>query len=178
MRCWPARVADAVLDSSEHVQNDGSMSVTTRFRASDLSRDSAKVFRSAEHGPVEVTRRDGESLVLTRKSEYDEHFLALGVAADLVAASLSPGDSPLERRLESLFPWLHFLGDADRESFATDIIDSARRCAAVRDFTPFLVDLAEWRATAVAVAAGYTAPRDLDWIDEHRMVPDPRSETD
>ena len=130
---------------------------------------------------MEVTRRDGESLVLTRKSEYDEHFLALGVAADLVAASLSPGDSPssgVSSRcsrgcISSAMP----IGRALRRTSST-VRGGARRCAAVRDFTPFLVDLAEWRATAVAVAAGYTAPRDLDWIDEHRMVPDPRSETD
>lgn len=151
------------------------MSVMSSFRASDLSRDSANVFRSADQGPVEVTRRDGEPLVLTRKSEYDEHFTALGIAADLIAASLAPGDSPLERRLEALFPWLHFIGDTDRAVFATDIIDSARRCAAVHNFTPFLVDLSEWRATAAALAAGVTAPEDLDWLDEPRAVPDPRA---
>lgn len=154
------------------------MSVMSSFRASDLSRDSAKVFRSADQGPVEVTRRDGEPLVLTRKSEYDEQFAALGVAADLVATSLTPGDSPLERRLEALFPWLHFMDEADRSAFAVDIIDCARRCAAVHNFTPFIVDLAEWRATAVAIAAGYDAPEDLEWIGERRPVPDPRSEID
>lgn len=45
-----------------------------------------------------MTHRDGESLVLTRKSEYDEHSTDLAVAADLVAVSLAPGDSSLEER--------------------------------------------------------------------------------
>lgn len=146
----------------------------TTYRASDLSRDSAKVFRSAEESPVEVTRRDGESLVLTRKSEYDEHFAALAVAADLVAVSLAPGDSPLEDRLLERFPWLRFLSARDRTSFTTDIIDTARGCAAVHDFGPFLVELHEWQATAAAVAAGYTSPDDLEWLDEPMVAPDPR----
>lgn len=144
------------------------------FRASDLSRDSGRVFRLADEGPVEVTRRDGESLVLTRKSEYDEHFAALAVAADLIAASLAPGDSPLESRLQVRFPWLRFLSSEDTSMFARDIIDTARGCAAVHDFTPFLVELTEWRATATATAAGFTAPQDLDWLDAPVQVPDPR----
>lgn len=148
------------------------------FRASDLSRDSARVFRSADHGPVEVTRRDGEPLVLTRKSDYDDHVAALGIAADLIAASLEPNDSPLERRLLARFPWLRFVSDDDQRTFAREIIDTARSCAAVHDFTPFVVELSEWRATASAAAAGFTSPEDLDWLDEPVGVPDPRTPTD
>lgn len=149
----------------------------TSYRASDLSRDSARVFRSADESPVEVTRRDGDPLVLTRKSEYDQHFTALAAAADLVAASLAPGDSPLEERLMARFPWLRLLDARDRSTFAVDIIDTARGCAAVHDFGPFLVQLHEWQATAAAVAAGFTAPEDLHWLDEPVPVPDPRDAT-
>lgn len=149
----------------------------TSYRASDLSRDSARVFRSADESPVEVTRRDGDPLVLTRKSEYDEHFTALAAAADLIAASLAPADSPLEDRLMVRFPWLRFLDAGDRSSFAVDIVNTARGCAAVHDFTPFLVELHEWQATAEAVAAGFTAPEDLEWLDEPAHVPDPRDPT-
>lgn len=152
----------------------GHVSTVNTFRASDLSRDSSKVFRSAEHGPVEVTRRDGESLVLTRKSEYEDHFVALAAAADLIAASLAPSDSPLEHRLRERIPWMRFLTDHDQAQFSHDIIDVARGCAAVRDFGPFLTELAEWHDTAVAVAAGYTAPTDLDWLDEPVPAADPR----
>lgn len=150
------------------------MPTTSSFRASDLSRDSAKVFRTADRGPVEVTRRDGEPLVLTRKSEYEEHFTALNVAADLIAASLAPDDSPFELRLRERMPWMRFLTDQDQIQFSHDIVDLARSCAAVRDFSPFLVELAEWHATAAAVAAGFTASDDLDWLDEPTPAADPR----
>lgn len=149
------------------------MPTTSSFRASDLSRDSGRVFRTADEGPVEVTRRDGEPLVLTRKSEYEEHYAALSVAADLIAASLAPGDSPFERRLMERMPWMRFLTDTDQVQFSHDIIDVARSCAAVRDFGPFLTELAEWHATAAAVAAGLTPPTDLDWLDEPVPATDP-----
>lgn len=150
------------------------MPTTSSFRASDLSRDSANVFRTADHGPVEVTRRDGEPLVLTRKSEYEDHFAALSSAADLIAASLAPGDTPFEHRLRERMPWMRFLTEQDQHLFSHDIVDVARSCAAVRDFGPFLTELAEWHATAAAVAAGFTAPDDLDWLDEPATAADPR----
>src|SRR5699024_76773 len=137
---------------------------TSSFRASDLSRDSANVFRTADRGPVEGTRRDGEPLVLTRKSEYEDHYAALSVAADLIAASLAPSDSPFEERLAERMPWMRFLSGADQRQFSHDIVDVARSCAAVRDFGPFLTELTEWHSTASAVAAGFTAPEDLDWL--------------
>lgn len=154
------------------------MTLTTSLSVSALSRDSAKVFRSADRGPVEVTRRDGESFVLTRKSEYDEHFTALTVAADLIAASLAPEDVPFEKRLEDRFPWLRFLGTSDQQLFAREIIDVARSCAAVHNFGPFLVELAEWRRTAAASAAGFTPGPDLEWLDEPAVVFDPRHSPD
>lgn len=150
------------------------MTLTTSFSVSALSRDSAKVFRSADQGPVEVTRRDGESFVLTRKSEYDEHFTALTEAADLIAASLAPEDVPFEKRLEDRFPWLRFLSARDQTLFAREIIDVARSCAAIRDFGPFLVELAEWRRTAAASAAGFTPAPDLEWLDEPVVIHEPR----
>ena len=150
------------------------MTPTTSFPVSDLSRHSARVFRSADQGPVEVTRRDGESFVLTRKSEYDEHFTALTVAADLIAASLAPEDVPFEKRLEDRFPWLRFLSATDQTLFAREIIDVARSCAAVHNFSPFLVELTEWQRTAAASAAGFTPAPDLEWLDEPVVVTDPR----
>lgn len=63
-------------------------------------------------------------------------------------------------------PWMQLLSEEDRTHFSRDIIEVARGCAGVHDFGPFLIELAEWHATAKAVAAGYTAPGDLGWLDE------------
>jgi hypothetical protein len=37
--------------------------------SSDLSRNSAAVFKAVDQGPVTITRRDGEALILTCESQ-------------------------------------------------------------------------------------------------------------
>lgn len=140
------------------------MAAHSNYRASDLSCDSAKVFRSVEQSPVEVARHDGQSLLLTCKSEYERHSAAVAIAADLIALALAPDDRPLDSRLQTRFPWLARLEIEDLTCFATDIVSTLRRCATGHDFEPFLVELHEWQQTAAAVAAGFTAPADLEWL--------------
>ena len=140
------------------------MAAQSNYRTSDLSCDSAKVFRSARQSPVEVTRNDGRSLLLTRKSDYERHSAAVAIAADLIALALAPDDLPLDSRFQTRFAWLACLEIEDRRCFVTDIISTLRRCATGHDFEPFLVELHEWQQTAAAVAVGYTAPADLEWL--------------
>lgn len=148
--------------------------MTKVVQSSELSRHSAEVFEAADHGAVEITRRDGETLILTRKSDVDRQFTILNMAADLIAASLGAETVPFATRLQDRFPWMRFLTDTEREEFAAEIVASARACAAVRDFGAFLVDLHEWHQTAKAKAEGYTADVDLDWYDGYAAVADPR----
>jgi hypothetical protein len=149
--------------------------IERRVRSSELSRNSAEVFRAAEHGAVEITRRDGESLMLTRKSEADRQYEALEMAADLIAASLGRETKPFPERLQERFPWMHFLDDEERRQFADEVVEVARACSAVRDFGPLLVCLHEWHATARAIAAGYTRDEDLQWHEDPIEAPNPRS---
>lgn len=141
--------------------------------SSDLSRNGAKVFRAAEEGPVEITRRDGESLLLTRKSEQDVQFTALNLAADLVAASLSPDSRPFADRLADRFPWMELLTPEGRERFASEIVISARAGAAVHDLTPFLAELTSWHETAATKAAGFVPDAELDWYEDDEPVSRP-----
>ena len=43
--------------------------ITRTVRSSELSRNSREVFEAADQGPVLITRRDGDSLVLTKASQ-------------------------------------------------------------------------------------------------------------
>lgn len=139
--------------------------ITKTVRSSDLSRDSAAVFRAADAGAVEVTRRDAEPLILMRKSTFERQYTALGIAADLIAASLGPDSEPFTDRLLARFPWMAFLTEAERVQFGEEIVAIARSCAAVREFGPFLAELNAWHNSAVAKAAGYAQVEDLDWYD-------------
>ncbi len=143
-------------------------------QSSELSRSPASVFAAADAGPVMITRRDGEALVLTRASAVEHQRLGLQLAAQLIAASLADSTNPFLDRLRVPFPWLEFLSSADRASFAAEVIDVARACAAVWQFDRLLEVLTAWRSTAEAVAAGYTRDDDLTWISEPAPVTDPR----
>jgi PHD/YefM family antitoxin component YafN of YafNO toxin-antitoxin module len=149
--------------------------VSRTVQSSDLSRNPASVFAAADEGPVTITRRDGEALVLARASDVDKERQGLELAAQLVAASLAPADVPFVERLRGPFPWLEFLSQQHREQFAAEIVDVARACAAVSRFDRLLVTLAAWRATAEAIAAGYTSDDELEWLDEPAAVADPRT---
>lgn len=84
------------------------MSTPTRepriVQLSELSRHPAEVFAAAEVGPVVVTRREGESLVLTTRERPAQQRELLAVAAQLIAASLD--DGPITERFGRYFPWI------------------------------------------------------------------------
>lgn len=75
---------------------------------------SASVFAAAEDHPVEVTRRDGEDLVLMSKSEADARQRLVYFAGQLIAAVTTDGGS-LAERMADKFPWMLALSVADRE---------------------------------------------------------------
>ncbi len=142
--------------------------------SSDLSRNPGQVFRAADQGPVTITRRDGEPLTLLPSRTIAREHEALRLASHLVAASLAPGEESFTSRLLGPFPWLGFLPGEQREAFAAEIVEVARACAAISSFDRLFIILAEWKATAEAVAAGYTHDDELDWLDEPATVEDPR----
>jgi PHD/YefM family antitoxin component YafN of YafNO toxin-antitoxin module len=143
-------------------------------QSSELSRNSAAVFQAVDHGPVTITRRDGETLVLTKESDLRHQREGLELAAHLVAASLAPGDLPFVDRLRGPFPWVEFFSPSDREAFAREIVDVARACAAVSRFDRLLLTLTAWHSTAQAIAAGYTHEEGLEWLEVPEPVANPR----
>lgn len=169
---------DVRVDHSEHIQNNGGMSAVTperTFQSSELSRNSGGVFRAAEQGPVIVTRRDGESLVLMRSEEFRRDHEGLEIASIIVAAALSPGGAPLHERLAQSFGWINFLPEQERTDCAAELVTVARGCAAVAHYDRLLVTVAGWRSTAEAFAEGYTPDHELTWLDEPEPLGDPRT---
>ena len=149
--------------------------VSRTVQSSELSRNSASVFKAVEEGPVTITRRDGEALVLAKASDVARQRAGLELAAQLVAASLAPTDVPFVDRLRGPFPWLEFLRSSDRDAFAQEVVDVARACAAVSQFDRLLITLRRWQSTAEAIAAGYTADDDLDWLEDPTPIADSRT---
>jgi PHD/YefM family antitoxin component YafN of YafNO toxin-antitoxin module len=149
--------------------------ISRTVQSSELSRNSAAVFKAVDQGPVTITRRDGETLILTKESDLAHQRQGLELAAQLVAVSLAPEDIPFVDRLRGPFPWVEFLNPPDRKTFAHEIVDVARACAAMSRFDQLLITLSAWHSTAQAIADGYTHDENLEWLDVPEPVADPHN---
>ncbi|MFB9163633.1 prevent-host-death protein [Arthrobacter psychrochitiniphilus] len=143
----------------------------TTFQSSELSRSSAEVFAAAADHPVEVTRRDGESLVLMSGSADRARTNLLELAAQLVAVSTST-DGPLVTRMIDRFPWMLALSPADQQACANDILSAARASFATNQPHLAIAELTAWRETATAIAAGL-GQEPVEWLDDSVVVERP-----
>lgn len=144
---------------------------TTTRRSSDLSKHSADVFAEAEDHPVQITRRDGEPLVLSSQREVDERALLLQFAADLITVTLDD-EGTLASRMARKFEWMHALSAADQVACAQDLVDAARASFSTGQAHLAVAELTSWRETATAIAAGLTAAP-VEWLDNMPSVERP-----
>lgn len=143
----------------------------TTFQSSELSRSSAEVFAAAADHPVEVTRRDGESLVLMSDSADRARTALLELAAQLVAVSTST-DGTLVTRMIDRFPWMLALSTADQQTCANAILTAARASFATNQPHLAIAELTAWRETATALAAGLGQEL-VEWLDDSLIVERP-----
>ncbi len=141
------------------------------FPSSELSRHSARVFAAAEDHPVDVTRRDGEDLVLMSKREADAREQLLHLAAQLIAVTTDDRGT-LSDRMANAFPWMLALNDDDRALCAHDLVDAARASFATEQAHLAAAEMTSWRETAAAIAAGLGGVPD-PWLDENIRVERP-----
>lgn len=134
------------------------------FQSSELSRSSAGVFAAAADHPVQITRRDGESLVLMSSRADRDRTALLELAAQLVAVSTST-EGTLASRMSDRFPWMLALSAADQESCAKDVLAAARASFATNQPHLAIAELTSWRETASAVAAGL-GNASVEWLGE------------
>lgn len=139
-------------------------SVTGRFvggagavtrRSSDLSKKSAEVFAQAEQGPVTVTRRDGESMVLMAAHRVVEMDVLLDSAASFTQALLRAQPEPVTAMAE-VYPWMMALSQTDRAACASELRDAALASFSTGQARLLEEAVASWRGTAEAIAAGLT----------------------
>ena len=141
------------------------------FQSSDLSRRPLSVFEAAEDHPVDVTRRDGEDLVLMSKSEADARQRLLQFAGQLIAAATTERGS-LAERMSDKFPWMLALSAADRELCATELLEAARASFATGQAHLAVAELTAWEETAIAIAAGLGASP-VEWLAADELVERP-----
>lgn len=141
------------------------------FQSSELSRYSGPVFAAAEDHPIQVTRRDGEALVLMSEREADAREQLLQLAAQLISAAIDDHGTLADRMAER-FPWMLALSSADRATCTADLLRASRASFATSQAHLAVAEITAWRETATAIAAGLgTAP--VDWLDDQETVERP-----
>jgi hypothetical protein len=143
----------------------------TIFQSSELSRASADVFAAATDHPVQVTRRDGESLVLMSESADRARSALLELAAQLVAVSTTT-EGTLASRMSDRYPWMLALSPADQEACAAAVLAAARASFSTGQPHLAIAELTAWRETATAIAAGL-GQEPVEWLDESEAVERP-----
>lgn len=141
------------------------------FPSSDLSRNAPRVFAAAEENPIDVTRRDGEDMVLMTKREAAARDELLQIAAQLIAVATDDRGT-LADRMADRFAWMLALSDEDRRTCAKDLLDAARASFATGESHRAIAEMTAWRETAVARAAGLGATP-VEWLDEPVAVEHP-----
>ncbi|MDY0913150.1 prevent-host-death protein [Rathayibacter festucae] len=142
-----------------------------RFQSSELSRNARAVFAAAEEQPVDVTRRDGDDLVLMSKREADSREQLLQLAAQLIAVSTDDRGT-LGDRMAQVFPWMLALSGSDREQCAKDLLSTARASFATGHAHLAAAELVSWRESATAIADGL-AIMPVDWLETGIVVERP-----
>lgn len=143
------------------------------IKFSDLSRDSKRVAEAADRGPVTITRRDGETLVLRRQQDVERERAGVAAAIQVITAAVAGQPTSFVERLKTPFPWITLLPEGERDEFAAELIDISRACAAVSAFDPLLTLIHAWSSTAEAYATGYTTDSDLEWLTTPEPVERP-----
>lgn len=143
----------------------------TEFMSSELSRNSSEVFAAAEIGPVRVTRRDAETLVLMNEHEALARKELFEFAAQLIAITTDDRGTLAERMAEH-FPWMFALTVTDRNQCARDLVDAARASFATEQPHLAAAELQSWRQTAEALAAGLRS-EPVEWLEHDEPVTRP-----
>lgn len=143
----------------------------TTFQSSELSRASAEAFAAAADHPIQITRRDGESLVLMSESADQARASLLELAAQLIAVTTST-EGTLATRMSDRFPWMLALSEADREACSSEIVAAARASFATNQHHLAVAALTAWRETATAIAAGL-GKEAIEWLDDTEPVERP-----
>ncbi len=122
------------------------------------------MFAAAEDHPVDVTRRDGEDLVLMSRREADSRSKLLQLAGTLIAVATDDEGSLVERMANHL-PWMLALKPKDQEQCARELLSAARASFATGQAHLAIAELTAWYETATALAAGLTLS-DIEPFDQ------------
>lgn len=141
------------------------------FQSSELSRNSVAVLTAATEAPIEVTRRDADSLVMMTTDEFESRDRLLELAAQIIAITTDEDGRSLGARFTDRFDWMLALSDEEIEQCAHDIVRASRAAFATGASHLALAEMTSWHSTAQAVADGLVGA--VDWLPQPIRVERP-----
>jgi len=100
--------------------------------------------------------------------DAEDRYRMLELTAPLIGVA-GDDNGPLVERMLRAFPWMLALSPDDREACAHDLIDAARASFSTDQPDVVLAELASWRETAAAIAAGLNQGEPA-WLDDDDAV--------
>lgn len=138
----------------------------------ELLRHPRDVAAQTEKGPVRITRRDADDLILVRAGDLERHEEGIALASRLMRASLTQGS--VSAALRELNSWMALLSENEQRQLTEEIESLLWSAAELGEYRRLLESFHSWRATAEAYAAGL--PRDdggLTWLPDLPVVARP-----
>lgn len=115
---------------------------------SDLLRHPNEVTSDLDQGDILLRRRDEPDLRLTRADREAERALALAAFGRALRNLAVHNRKALEEALADAFPWVEFLPDVDRRTFADEFSRGSVAAAELDSYGSLSQLIQEWRATA------------------------------
>jgi glyceraldehyde-3-phosphate dehydrogenase/erythrose-4-phosphate dehydrogenase len=140
--------------------------------------ETVEKLKSARSRSLRVHRRGSEDdLILTTAARATQDDELIDVATRLLRAVMS---NPVVRSthlleiLPKVFPWIRFLTDGDRMTFAQELVDAMDASESLGSPTPVLQLITEWRHTAEIYAdPELLAALGSDVVEDFGTVPPP-----
>lgn len=124
-------------------------------------------------GPVLVTRRDGENMVLMTETDLKDRTELLNLAGHIMTAVAGAfEDGSLIKRMNESFAWMHVLKPEAQEECVQSLIKNTRAAFALDTPSVALINFESWKETAYAVAHGLL-DEEVEWLDEVEVVEEP-----
>lgn len=121
---------------------------TVERNLSDFLRRSGDVLREVEDHDVLLRRRDGADLMLVQADRETVIRDAVGLSSGFMSWFARMHASELIAGLPDVLPWLRFLPEGDRESFAQELVQTLEACISLQSYDQLGVLLSQWQNTA------------------------------
>jgi hypothetical protein len=163
------------LTSEQHLNYHAAMvAAMPSVTWSAFQRDAKAVAERADASDILLERRDGPDLVLGNAERHEAVLEGLSVMSRLLAGLVKAPAFKAELVEPSVLPWLRFLSEDDRRTFAREFVETATSSADLGTLMPLVVLIHEWRNTALIHAdPGLAAALHREHPGDGGLVPRP-----